>query len=106
MCRLLLTESRPTLDARVRSSVVSDLPVQASNLDTTEVDDGLVVFEPVSRRVHHLNVTATLVFELCTGDNDVAAISQLVQTAFGLPETPAVEVEGMIEKLRAEGLIV
>lgn len=80
--------------------------MQASNLDTTEVDDGLVVFEPVSRRVHHLNVTATLVFELCTGNNDADAISHLVQSAFGLPETPAVEVEGMIEKFRAEGLIV
>lgn len=85
---------------------MTDLPVQAPNLDTTEVDDGLVVFEPVTRRVHHLNVTATVVFELCTGENDIDTIARLVQAAFGLPEVPSAEVEGVITKLRAEGLIV
>jgi len=94
-----------TTDVRIRSSVVSDFPTQAPNLDTTEVDDGLVVFEPVTRRVHHLNVTATLVFELCTGANDIDAIARLVQTAFRLPEVPSAEVVGMVTKLRAEGLV-
>ena len=53
---------------------MSDKPRQADGLDITEVDDGLVVFEPTNRRVHHLNVTATLVFELCTGENDLDEI--------------------------------
>jgi len=85
---------------------VTDHPRQAEQLDITEVDDGLVVFEPTSRRVHHLNVTATLVFELCTGDNSVDDIIEFVQTAFRLDEPPADEVQGLVESLRKESLLV
>ena len=80
--------------------------MQAPELDVTEVDDGLVVFEPNSRRVHHLNVTATLVFELCTGANDAVAIAKVVQAAFGLPEAPSAEVEGVLASLQAESVLV
>lgn len=79
--------------------------MQATGLDITEVDDGLVVFEPTTRRVHHLNVTATLVFELCTGENDEAAIAHVVQAAFGLPEPPVGEVDGLLASFRAESLV-
>lgn len=76
-----------------------------SGLDITEVDDGLVVFVPTSRRVHHLNVTATLVFELCTGDNDQVAIAALVQAAFGLEQPPTDEVAALLSSFSAELLI-
>lgn len=85
---------------------MSGTPRQAEGLDITEVDDGLVVFEPVGRRVHHLNVTATLVFELCTGDNSVDQIVDIVRTAFGLPDVEATEIRGVVDSLRAERLIV
>ena len=85
---------------------VSDNPRQAPALDITEVDDGLVVFEPTTRRVHHLNVTATLVFELCTGENDFAEIVSVVRTAFGLPAEPTEEVEAVLQSLRAELLVL
>lgn len=85
---------------------VTDRPRHAQILDITEVDDGLVVFEPTTRRVHHLNVTATLVFELCNGENDVADITAIVRTAFGLAESPDDEVATLLASLRAEGLIV
>ncbi len=78
---------------------------QMSGLDVTEVEDGLVVFVPTTRRVHHLNVTATLVFELCTGDNDEAAIVQLVQSAFGLDQPPSDEVATLLASFTAELLV-
>ena len=74
-------------------------------LDVTEVEDGIVVFVPARRRVHHLNVTATLVFELCTGDNDEAAIVQFVQTAFGLDQPPTDEVTALLASFSAEQLV-
>lgn len=80
--------------------------MQSPDLDITEVDDGLVVFEPVSRRVHHLNVTATLVFELCTGENDRDTIVQLVQSAFGLDEPPSAEIDALLASLTAESLVI
>ena len=85
---------------------MSDHPRQAEQLDITEVDDGLVVFEPTARRVHHLNVTATLVFELCTGDNSIDEIIGVVQTAFRLDEPPTDEVQTVVESLRKELLLV
>lgn len=75
------------------------------DLDVTEVEDGLVVFVPTSRRVHHLNVTATLVFELCTGANDEAAIVQLVQSAFGLDQPPSEEVATLLASFTAEQML-
>ncbi|CAB4365832.1 unannotated protein [freshwater metagenome] len=84
---------------------VSDKPRQSPALDITEVDDGLVVFESSTRRVHHLNVTATLVFELCTGDNDVNDIASVVRTGFGLDHDPIAEVTTVLDKLRAESLV-
>lgn len=80
-------------------------PAQVPGLDITETDDGLVVFQPATRRVHHLNVTAALVFELCTGANTDEQIVSLVQQAFGLPEAPVVEVAGVMASLRAEQLV-
>ena len=76
-----------------------------SGLDITEVEDGLVVFVPATRRVHHLNVTATLVFELCTGGNDHAAITEFVRTAFGLDQPPTDEVAVLLASFTAEQLV-
>ena len=80
-------------------------PAQTTGLDVTEVEDGLVVFVPATRRVHHLNVTATLVFELCTGDNDEAAIARLVQSAFGLDQPPSDEVATLLASFTAEQML-
>ena len=90
----------------LRFPPVSDKPRQADGLDITEVGDGLVVFEPTTRRVHHLNVTATLVFELCTGENDLDDGVNVVRTAFGLPDAPAEEIGAIIDSLRKELLLV
>ena len=84
---------------------MSDFPRQTADLDISEVEDGLVVFEPTARRVHHLNVTITLVFELCTGANSVEQITSLVQTAFALPTPPATEVAAALESLRTALLV-
>ena len=84
---------------------MSTSPTQTSGLDITEVDDGLVVFHPDRRRVHHLNVTAALVFELCTGANTVERIVELVAAAFALDDQPDSEVRTIIDSFIAEGLV-
>lgn len=80
-------------------------PVQTEGLEITEVEDGLVVYDPVERRVHHLNTTAFLVFELSTGENTLATITDVVQRVFGLEERPDPEVEAVVAKMRSERLI-
>ena len=84
---------------------MTENPTQTEGLEITEVEDGLVVYHPVQRRVHHLNTTAFLVFELSTGQNTLATITDVVQRVFCLDERPDAEVETVVAKMRAERLI-
>ena len=85
---------------------MNDCPTQLAGLELTEVEDGLVVYDPEQRRVHHLNVTAVLVFELATGDNTVATMIDVVQRVFALADPPHDEVVAAVDQLRRERLIV
>jgi hypothetical protein len=80
-------------------------PEAAPELDVHEVEDGLVIYDLRSERVHYLNETASLVFVLCTGKHDVARIVELVGEAWKLAEPPAAEVAACLVQLRDEGLI-
>jgi Coenzyme PQQ synthesis protein D (PqqD) len=81
------------------------LPEPAGELDVHEVEDGLVIYDLSSERVHYLNETASFVFTLCTGEQDAARIAELVQGAWELAEPPLAEVETCLLQLRDEGLI-
>jgi hypothetical protein len=80
-------------------------PRKADDLEVNEVVDGYVVYQPALDRVHYLNRTAVIVLELCTGDNDAAAIAAFVQDAFDLPEQPTVEVGACLGQLQHEQLV-
>lgn len=84
---------------------LTERPIQTAGLDVTEVEDGLVVYDPAQRRVHHLNVTAVLVFELATGENTLATMIEVVERVFGLPERPEAEVTAVVAQLKSEGLL-
>jgi hypothetical protein len=86
---------------------VSDNPRQREDLDVNEADDGLIIYDGATDRVHHLNVSATLVFELCTGENDEDRIVALVDGAFELggDATAEAETRACLDQLRTEGLI-
>jgi hypothetical protein len=55
--------------------------------------------------VHSLNNVAALVLELCTGENDAAAIAALLQQAFQLPAAPLEETRYGLTLLFDEELI-
>lgn len=80
-------------------------PTPTAGLDITEVEDGLVVFVPSTRMVHHLDVNATLIFLSCNGEHDESSIAELVRTAFGLPAAPLDEVRSTLELFRSAGII-
>ena len=48
-----------------------------------EVDDGFVVFDASTDRVHYLNPTATVVFSLCDGTRTTEEVAELVQLGVG-----------------------
>jgi hypothetical protein len=80
-------------------------PRKLEGLEAHEVDDGLVVYQAATDRVHSLNVVASIVFELCTGEHTVDEITELVGEAWSLPEPPREEVAQCIAQLRSEGVI-
>lgn len=84
---------------------MGEFPRRMNGLEINTVDDGFIVYQQDRGRVHYLNHTATLVLELCTGENSPARIAGLVQTAYGLAAPPETEVNELLGKLRDETLI-
>jgi hypothetical protein len=80
-------------------------PIMASDLEVNEVADGYIVYQPDRDRVHYLNQTAAVVFELCNGRNAEADLPEILRLAWDLPTPPVEEVAECLEALRKEGLI-
>jgi FkbM family methyltransferase len=80
-------------------------PTATASLQVTEREDGLIVSEAGQGRTHHLNETAALVFELCTGKNTIERIVEVVQQAYELAEPPSDDVKECLDHLRSEGLV-
>jgi hypothetical protein len=81
-------------------------PKRVDGLEAHEVDDGLVVYQASTDRVHYFNPTASVVFELCTGEHTQEEIESLVGAGWDLPEPPREEVQRCLAQLRAEGVVV
>lgn len=78
----------------------------ADGLEVNELPDGYVIYEQATDRVHYLNRTAVLVFELCNGSTRAADIPELLRTIYDLPAAPTAEVEQCIAQLLDEGLLL
>jgi FkbM family methyltransferase len=81
-------------------------PRIADGLEVHELPDGLIVFQPRRNRVHQLNQTAAVVFDLCTGELTITQIVALAQEIYELADPLAAEVQGCLERLGGEGLVV
>jgi len=78
-------------------------PQRREELEINPVDDGYVVYDPVSEKVHYLNPTAAVILEFCTGRNSMQDITRLVQQAYELGEAPESEVNALLLQMRDEG---
>jgi Coenzyme PQQ synthesis protein D (PqqD) len=77
--------------------------MRASGLDVNEVPDGYIIYQVAADRVHYLNTTAAIVFELCDGARDSDDIVSRIKKIFdGAGHN---EVEACIESLLKEGLV-
>jgi hypothetical protein len=87
------------------ASTTAYRPAHADGLEVNEVADGLVVYQREPERVHYLNNTAAVVFELCDGERSADDIATLVGDLFSLGRLPADEVSSCIAELRGQGVI-
>jgi hypothetical protein len=77
---------------------------KADGLELHIVDDQCLLYHADADRLHYLNPTAALVFELCDGNHTAAQIATLIQEAYGLPELPLDEVRGCLDRLQKMGI--
>ena len=97
--------SRKLVRAALRLIMTNLAPTPLADLDVTEVEDGLVVYDASSDRVHYLNPTASFVFLFCDGARDSATIAGLLQRAHGLDEPPVAEVGECLGELVDKGIV-
>ena len=78
---------------------------RTDGLEVNELPDGYVIYQQEGDRVHYLNRTAVLVFELCDGTVAASQIPDLLKDAYGLPDAPTSEVEQCLTRFHGEGLL-
>jgi Coenzyme PQQ synthesis protein D (PqqD) len=80
-------------------------PLTVGGLDVNEAEDGLVVYVAATDTVHHLNKTAGVIFGLCDGTRDTAAIAAELAELFDLAEPPIDETAACLSDLVERGLV-
>jgi hypothetical protein len=79
--------------------------VQTPGCEVSHVPDGFVIYQANRDKVHYLNPTAAMVYELCGTTLTVPDIAAYLGNAFSLSEPPLAEVRDCIDSLVREGLI-
>jgi hypothetical protein len=80
-------------------------PRRAESLEVNEAEDGLVVYDPDRDMVHHLNPSASVIFELCDGTRDVEAIARILAEAYSLDAPPTDDAFAGLRELVDRGLV-
>jgi Coenzyme PQQ synthesis protein D (PqqD) len=72
---------------------------------SSKVADGYVIYDTETDRVHFLNITAAVIYELCDGVRTVLGIARAIDEGYHLGSLPLEEVEICLDKLRSERLV-
>jgi hypothetical protein len=80
--------------------------MRAEDLDVNEVPDGYVIYQKEADRVHYLNKTAAIVFELCDGARGADEIIARVGKLFEVEGTADGEIKACLQSLIKEGLVL
>jgi hypothetical protein len=80
---------------------------QVDGLDVHEADDGLIVFNQKSDRVHHLNASAGVLFELCSEPVSRRQLVEMFCTLFDLDSLSGERaLESTLDQLIKESVLV
>lgn len=85
-----------TQDTRFRS---------VDGIEINRVPDGAMIYQNERERVHYLNVTALIVFELCAENKTTAEIGAFLTNAFALDAPPTESLYACLSNLVDEGLV-
>jgi hypothetical protein len=79
--------------------------VACEGLEITHAPDGYVIYDATAEKVHYLNPTAGVVYELCDGATSARAIGAFLQTAYELDAAPLDMVRDCLISLLDQGLV-
>ncbi len=82
-----------------------DKPNRRTDLDVTEVEDGLVVFDPTSDQVHYLDPIASMIFLYCDGTRTMQTLAELAQRVYELDAAPVDDVSDAVSTFSDQGLL-
>jgi Coenzyme PQQ synthesis protein D (PqqD) len=91
--------------AEERTFELDDAFVACEGLEVTYAPDGCVVYDATSEKVHYLNPTAGVVYELCDGAKSLRSISAFLAQAYGLDQDPVEATRDCLKTLIGEGLV-
>jgi pyrroloquinoline quinone biosynthesis protein D len=81
-------------------------PRQGEEIFFRQIEDEGILYQPQENRVHSLNRTALLIWELCDGEHTVEDIAEKVRTVFRVSRKRALEdVEATLKQLKELGLL-
>ena len=80
-------------------------PSTKAGVEINETQDGLIVYDEVTDRVHHLNQSAAVILQLCDGTWTPEEIASDLGRLFELGQSPMDTVEACLAQLNREGLI-
>ena len=82
-----------------------DVYVKVEGHEFNPVPDGYVIYQADRDRVHFLNPSAVIVYELCDGRHSVEQIGRFMQRSYALPAPPWHEIESCLASLLDEEII-
>ncbi|MGI9522094.1 MAG: PqqD family protein [Hyphomicrobiaceae bacterium] len=78
---------------------------QTPGMQVHEADDGLIVFDPGTDRIHHLNYTAGVVYEFCNTTHTQPELAKKVATLYSLDAPPVEDVDQCLSQMVSDGLL-
>ena len=85
---------------------MTDRYAQIGELEVNKVPDGYVIYHAPKDRVHFLNMTAAVTFELCDGAHSLIEIEAILVEVYELTDFPRSAFLACVDNLVKEGLIV
>jgi PqqD family protein of HPr-rel-A system len=87
-------------------TVAAIKPKTREDLAVVELDGEAVIYDEESSNLHHLNSTATLIFDLCDGTATIKEFAAEIADAYGQPrEEVERQVRAVIRQFRTAGLL-
>jgi hypothetical protein len=84
---------------------MNDKPLRAEGVELEQMSEGFMAMQTELGRVHYMNHTAAIVFELCDGETTEDAIALALQELYDLDAPPRETVTSCLATLREQKLV-